>query len=228
MTDYRAVLRHAKYWRGNVHRWSTSYEFTGSGVPPDGTACDTLKAAEEHMLYSPTTAPFSAGVAEAAFYLASGGTPIVEKIYYDWTQPSAWIAPSSDGWPVRTVALENLAETALLVEWQGGLSRTGKPVKFRKFYHSVPFSQGTGSSGDISGTTQTALVARANALTGCLGGTYGLALGNASRLAGTASVSLYYVTHQMPRGRRRKPLVTASGKYTGPNIPIIISPPEGE
>jgi hypothetical protein len=224
MTDYRVVLRHARFWRGAVHRWSTSYEFTGSGPTPDSTACDQLSAQENKLIYSPLTGNTLGGVSEVTFYLASGGTPVTEKVYYDWTTPASWIVPPTSVWSPRTTAIESNAEVALDIRWAAGLSSSGKPVFFRKWIHAVPLSASTGSTPDVGSTQLSALVTQANVLSGCLQTSYGLVMGNARRIAGTPSVLGFYGNHQMPRGRRRKPLVTASGKYQGPSV-IVGEPP---
>jgi hypothetical protein len=155
-----------------------------------------------------------------AFYPSGGGVPVVEKVYYDWTTPGSWITPTSTAWPTRTAPADQNAEVAWLAEWQAGLSSSGKPVKFRKWYHSVPPSSSAGATADIPSTTVSSLLTQVTILQGCLAGGYGLVLGNSRRLAGAATVLPYYGNHQMPRGRRRKPLVTADGRYTGPSLLI--------
>jgi hypothetical protein len=70
----------------------------------------------------------------------------------------------------------------------------------------------------------TALQTQAQVINGCLGSA-GLALGSyRGTFAGIPVVKAYLGNHQMPRGRRRKPLVTASGRYTGPTIGLPVVP----
>lgn len=215
MADYRAIVRHVRYWRGTVHRWSTSYEMTGSLTAPlDPTACQTLLEADSKMLYGGTLS--SGNGYNCEIYNASGGTPLATYTAFDWTTPGSWtqIPAAGTAWTATSQPQETAAEVALLVEWPAGLSRTGKPVKFRKWYHQVPV--GAGSGGDVSSANRTALAAQANAVSVCLYAGYGLALGKAGRSPGTPVVNAFYGNHQMPRGRRRKVIAAkqASADYS--------------
>lgn len=217
MTDYRAIVRHVRYWRGTVHRWSTSYRFTGSLTAPlDPTAASTLLLADDKMCYSSSSGAVAGGTYACEIYAASGGTPLASYTRFDWETPASWIPYAATAWGSRTPAQDAVAETAALVEWPAGLSRTGKPVKFRKFYHAVPDTSGPGSSPDIPTATQATLAAQANNVSICLYSGYGIALGSAGRLPGTPVVLPFYVTHQMPRGRRKKvvPAKQADAQYS--------------
>lgn len=153
-----------------------------------------------------------------AYNQASGGVPIAQYVHFDWTTPSSWIPYSASGYSTASGQADGTAEVALQVEWPAGLSKSGKPVILRKWYHAVPESTGAGSSAQVSAANVAALQTAANNLKLCLS-SYGIQLGSATgRLAGNARVLPFYGNHQMPRGRRRKPLVTASGRYTGPSI----------
>lgn len=213
MTDYRAIVRHVRWWRGNIHRWSTSYEFTGSGTTPNTAACTTLATNESPLLYDTSTTGKQGGIYEVQFYLASGGTPVASETFFDYTVPTAWTGYNGAGWgATRTATPDPLGEVALGIRWQAGYSSTGKPVFFRKWYHSVPVSNVGGGNPDIGSTVQTSLAAAALTLQTCLAPTYGLSMGNSRRLASTTPVvSPYYENHQMPRGRRRKGVVFGSG-----------------
>lgn len=221
MADYRVVTRHVRYWRGQVHKWSCSYAFTGSGSTPDAAACNAFRTAESALLYL-TTGDKSNGIWEVQIYHASGGTPVASVSYFDPDVPSAWIAPTGTAWGSHTALLEPVAEVAALIIWPAGLSATGKPVTFRHWYHAVPVvTAGGGASADIASGVQATLVTAAQGLGASLSTTYGLVMGNSRRLAGfTPVVEPFYSNHQMPRGRRRKPLVTASGRYTGPTVEV--------
>lgn len=224
MPNYRAVVDHVGYWRGTVHRWSTSYSFTGSGTAPNSAACDTLLAADSAICYAGTNV--SGGIPEVRFYnTATGGVPVVAKTYFDYAVPADWIKYTSTGWATHTNAPESALETALLIEWPAGLSTTGKPVTFRKWYHAVKVSinQGGDSGQDMLTADLTALTGAAASLTGCLVSTYGLTIGNAGRLVtGAAVVSPYYSNHQMPKGRRRTSLSKDGTKYKVKSTPSII------
>lgn len=216
----RAVVRHVRYWRGQVHRWSTVYQFVGT--PSSGlTAADaqTVFAADSKMLYN-AGAP-NGGAYECDLYnQASGGVPIASYTAFNWEVPANWAAPINSVWTTTSGSDIGVpAEAALLVEWAAGLSKSGKPVKLRKWYHQVKVaSSQTGAGPDIVAADITALQTQAQAIVGCLGAK-GLTLGSSTgRLAGTATVSQFYNNHQMSRGRRRKALVNANGVYKGPNL----------
>ena len=203
MATYRAIVSHVRYWRGGIHRWSTSYQYTGSLTAPLDTAAATaLLNADNKMLFG--TGTTAGGTYKCAIYSeATGGVPVATYTAFDWETPAAWQAGSASVWPTSANVVDPVAETALLVEWPAGLSRTGKPVNMRKWYHMVPVSTVTGGTQQVSAAQITALQGQAQQLQTVLNPTYGLALGTAGRLPGTPRVSPFYVTHQMPRGRRR-------------------------
>lgn len=225
MASYRAVVRHVRYWKGQIHRWSTSYTFTGGGGgTPDSTDCATLLTNDDAMCYSFAAADGGTYACEI-YDLAAGGSPIASHTAFDYTVPADWIPYSSDGWAAPpSDGFEISAEVALLVEWAGGLSRTGKPVTFRKWFHAVPNAIVSPPAAQVSPTNITSLETAATTLQHSLGGR-GLSMGSVSgRLAGSPTVQPFYGNHQMPRGRRRKALVTSSGKYTGPTVQIPVLP----
>lgn len=228
MTDYRLVTRKVGYWRGNPHRWSNSYEFTGSGTTPNVAALNTFVTNESKLLYS-QTGVLSGGICEAAIYLASGGVPVAQVINFDYTIPSAWPGYSSTGWASKALVLNDPMEAALAIEWPAGLSVTGKPVFFRKYYHAVPQSNGGGTGAqDVSSGNLASLATAAEALVTCLAPTYGLVLGNSRRLAGTSpAVNPYYLNHQMPKGRR-KTSVTGGGSTSKIKYVPSLTPPVDE
>lgn len=226
MTDYRIVTRHVRYWRGAVHRWSNVYPFTGTIASGNYAACiAAMHTAEQAINYYTGTPPITGGNYEIAMYnSATGGVPVDVVTYFDYTAPGSWIPYTATAWGTSS-AYEQVAEVALAVRWQGGLSRTGKPVYFRKWYHSVPSSTATGSARDVS---TAAVLNIGNALTTALNtvGGFGAPMGRGGRLASSSPiVGIYYENHQMPRGRRRKALVSASGQYNGPAIHYPASPP---
>lgn len=226
MTDYRIVARHVRYWRGQVHRWSTVYRFTGTiAAGSYGTAIAAIKTLDDGVCYHPAS-PVTGGIYEVAIYdHATGGVPVDIVTYFDWTTPASWIQYGSAGWGSLSSSFESNAEAALQIEWHAGLSVTGKPVVFRKWYHAVPQIGGGGTGVDVTAGQVTSLSAIVNAQIAVVGG-LGAPMGTGSRLAATnCVVKTYFGSHQMPRGRRRKPLVTASGRYTGPTIQIPQSPP---
>lgn len=207
MPGVRFQVVHVRYWRGLIHRWSTDYQYNGSPSSSITAAdCQTMLTADDKMCYGGGLAA-NGGTASCAAYSSSGGVPLATYVAFDADTPASWIPYSGTAWGTTTGFVFNqVAEPALLVEWAGGLSSTGKPVKFRKFYHAVPNPGTTGSSSQVPSSSQTSLAAQATSMIG-LFGSKGLVMGTpAGRLAGTASVSPYYAAHQLVRGRRRKTL----------------------
>lgn len=229
MAEYRGVVRHVKYWRGQLQRWSTVYPFYGSLTRAFSTAdAMSLLTADDAMCYGQTAS--DGGTYECDLYnVATGGIPVVTYVRFDYASPSSWIEYSAAGWGSSrpTAYVVNVAEAALSVTWPAGLSKTGKPVKFRKWYHAVPESSVAGNTADLTGAQVTALTNQATALQGVFS-SIGLSLGNARTSAGTPTVNPFYENHQMPRGRRRKALVSADGTYSGPHVTIPSLPPVTE
>jgi hypothetical protein len=203
--SYRGVVRHVRYWRGAVHRWSTVYQFVGT--PSSGittTDCHTLLDADNKMLYA--TGPSRGGSYECAIYnQASGGVPVAVYTAFDWTAPAGWLVGSASAWATPSANPAEPAEAAMLVEWPAGLSSSGKPVRLRKWYHMVPTSSAIGGAVDIVTSDYTPLLAAATSLVGVLS-SKGLVLGSSTgRFAGTAPIiDRFYCNHQMGRGRKRK------------------------
>ena len=221
MTEYRAVNRHVRYWRGNIHKWSTVYQFSGSVASADyPTLLGRLLDLENAVCY-PAPGGGGGGIWEQALYnQSSGGIPVSVVSRFDPDTPGTWIPYSGSAWSSLTTALEGNAEVALQVEWLAGLSSSGKPVRFRKWYHAVPQLASGNTAPDVSSTNRTSIAGLIQSELSAIGG-LGAPLGNSSRLAGaTPEVLAFYGNHQMPRGRRRKPLVTAGGRYTGPSVVI--------
>lgn len=204
MTDYRAVSRHVRYWRGQVHKWSTVYPLTGSISPGDYFSALTHIHEMEQAVCYPAPGGAGGGNWEVALYdQATGGVPIQVITYFDPEIPGDWIPYTGTAWSSLTTALEGNAEVALQVEWLAGLSRTGKPVSFRKWYHAVPQLASGNTAPDVNSTNRTAIAGTIQANLAPLGG-LGLLLGNGRRLAAaTPLVSSFFGNHQMPRGRRR-------------------------
>lgn len=219
MTDYRIVSRHVRYWRGSVHKWSTVWRFVGT-IPSAsyGTALTAIHDLEQAVNY-PGISTHQGGLYEVALYnQSSGGVPIDTVTYFDYTNPAGWINYTGSAWASPFGVAVGSAEIATVAEWSAGVSTTGKPVRFRKWFHMTPVTTGTSGAADISSADVSSLQSAIDAKIAIVGG-LGAPMGSGSRLAATTSVVLpHFGAHQMPRGRRRKPLVTASGRYTGPAI----------
>jgi len=204
LTEYRIVARHVRYWRGLVHKWSTVYPLTGglSGSGPEGIA-DQIIAYEPQILY-PSPVGNGGGLYEVAVYdQATGGVPIYVQVLFDAEVPSDWIEYTGTSWDNLAIGLDSQAETAMQVEWNAGFSKSGKPVKFRKWYHSVPYSNANPGAADIQALQITNLEDTINTMISGMA-SFGVLLGRGSRLAaGQCQVLPMYGNHQMPRGRKR-------------------------
>lgn len=205
MAIYRGVVRHVRYWRGQAHRWSTVYHFTGNSASFATADAQTLLGLDDKLCYGNSIAA-NGGTYQCQIYAqAVGGVPIASYTAFNWQTPGSWVAYSGAGWGSATGAQDAAAETALGVSWQGGLSKSGKPVFLRKWYHAVPVTAVSGNANQIAAASVTSLSTAATNVANAFG-SKGLSLCSASgRLAGTTPiVATYYQNHQMPRGRRRK------------------------
>lgn len=225
MTDYRMVTRHVRYWRGSVHRWSNVYPLTGTiSAGNYAAAIAAMYAMEQKVCYTPT-AVVDGGLYEIALYdHASGGVPIAVNTYFPYATPGAWIPYTATAWDSHAYLTIPAAEVALQVEWPAGLSRSGKPVTFKKWYHSVPQPLTGPGTVDVTAASNASLVTALMTGMAAIGG-LGILLGNSSRLAATTPVvRSFYGNHQMPRGRRRKPLSLAGGSAERFPAGILIVP----
>lgn len=222
MTNYKMQVEHAGYWRGAVHRWSTAWSFTGSVSPANYASVILSMHTLENNVNYPDPREINGGVASIALYnLDAGGVPLARTDYFDPENPSAWVPYAGLGWSSLVPPALNHAEAALLIEWNAGLSSTGKPVKFRKFFHAVPdYASGPGD-GNITPTDQSGLATAAENMLVQIAAK-GLNLGKGSRLAGTTpSVGAYFVNHQMPRGRKRRLPAGAFIATSVKGVPVV-------
>lgn len=192
------VVTHTDSWRQTSdHKWTTVYPYVGtlSGlVLADVDAFLSLDAA---LCYNGTTG--GGFISHGAFYdLTAKGSPLFQESVVLPYSGSDWVTAAG------AVGQELNREVAAVLEWPGGLSRTGKPITFKKWIHAVPLSPSTaGGSDDIDGATATALKATMASIVTHFAG-QGLAMGNARRFAGTGYiVRSVYENHQMPKGRKR-------------------------
>ena len=200
MAEFIVQVRHVDAWRGTfLHKWVTDYPYVGTlgGISvPELTAFAELDAS---LCYNGTNG--TGFIDSCALYdITSKGSPIeiASDLAMSYTGLS-WAATAG----ARPQELQR--EVALLVEWPGGMSRTGKPVTFKKYIHAVPTTAAAGpGEPDVAGGDITDLTATAANIVNAMA-VSGLAMGNARRFAGGApTVRAYYTNHQMPRGRRRK------------------------
>lgn len=221
MTNYRAVARHVRYWRGVIHKWSTVYPLSGTLASSNYTAALSALFTMEQKLLFPSSGIVGGGIWEMALYNAdTGGVPISVTPLFDPNTHADWISYTGTVWTgVGSRQLETAAETALQVEWPAGVSRTGKTVHFRKWYHSVPTSASSAGAQDI-GTDDIASIVTALEDGIASVAALGAPMGIAGRLAAmTPEVSPFYGNHQMPRGRRK---LTSSAKQSSLNAILKI------
>lgn len=219
--QHKFVVRHVRFWRGKIQRWSTVYQYNGTPLGGNVIVADlqTMYVADNKMCFS--TAATQGGIYQIEIYdTVAGGVPVLSANYFDPESPGAWTGYAGNVWTATGRSFEPTAEVALGVRWPAGLSKSGKAVYMRKWYHSVPSSTAVAGAADVVATDVTALTTAALALRDCFtarGMSMGVLPGT---VVGAPQVSTYYENHQMPRGRRRRALVTASGKYTGPTVII--------
>lgn len=204
MPNFAAVTRHVDYWRGVIHRWSCVYPYTGTASLSGTTAVDAIHAIEDDILYG------TGGIFQVDLYdLAAKGSPVETKTYFDWSVPGDWINPNGGAWSVNNASdPETVREVAMKIDFPAGLSKSGKPVFFRKWYHAVPKSLAADGAVDIVTGDRSTLSSQADSFYSALD-SHGLTFGNSGRIAPrtTPVVDGYYCNHQMPKGRKRKPLV---------------------
>lgn len=217
--QHKFVVRHVRFWRGKIQRWSTVYQYWGTPLGGAIILADlqTMYVADNAMNFS--TAATQGGIYQIECYdTVAGGIPVMTANYFDPESPAAWTGYAGNVWLATGRTFEPVAETALGIRWPAGISKTGKQVYLRKWFHSVPTSVAAAGVADVGATDLTALTTAAVHLRDCFVGR-GMSMGVLpGTVSGAPQVSAYYENHQMPRGRRRKALVSASGKYQGPTI----------
>lgn len=228
MTEYRIVTRHVRYWRGAIHKTSTVWPFTGTiAAGSYAAAIAAMYTAEQAVGYKQNSVT-AGGVYEIALYNSStGGVPVAVTTYFPWATPGSWIPYTGTGWYTSTPPADNNAETALQVEWPAGLSSSGKPVYFRKWFHMVPDDAFAPGVADLTTSQAGTLASVLHTGTSTVAG-LGAPMGRAGRFAASAgTVALYFGNHQMPRGRRRKALVSSSGKVSFPASLLVVPGSDG-
>lgn len=200
MAEYQVSIRHLDSWRGvHNHKWTTDYPYVGTLGGISDATLTAFAEQEAEICYNGTNG--EGFIDSIALYdLSAKGSPLVELSGLAMAYTGgAWTAAEN------LKAQELQREVSLLIEWAGGMSRTGKPVTFKKYIHAVPAGLAAAPEDeDVAGGNKTGIEAAAEFFVTALAGS-GLAMGNARRFAGdTPTAAPYLVNHQMPRGRKRK------------------------
>lgn len=182
-------------WRGKVKRWNTTFHLANS----DQTANLYARMADSgYKAPGDVVGACSGGVASIAVYNATGGAPLSNTIFFDWQTPSTWIPYTAAAWnsvPAGT-PLDAAGESAVLISGlMPALSKTGKPVRTRKYLHAVP-SRTSAAFDDPD--VPAAVVTQLGLLfsVGFMGNAAGV-------IPNSVQVDDWYVSHQRVRGRRR-------------------------
>jgi hypothetical protein len=223
MTDYRMVTRHVGYWRGANHRFSNVWRFSGTLASGDyATAIAAMKTLEQGVHY--IGAALTGGLWKIDLYnQGSGGIPVASSIYFDPDTTASWVAYTATAWASHTPLRNSVLEAAAQVTWLAGVSSTGKPVRFRKWFHSVPINPASAPAAEITTADQTSIQNLCQTQLAVIAG-LGAPQGIGGRLAATTAVcDRFYVNHQMPRGRRNPLRAALAGTlYRGQPIRPVI------
>lgn len=207
-------IKHARYWRGVPHAWSTRYII--SGPTPDSTTFFNIAAEllqiERDILYGGSGGGTVGGFLETRTYTGQGGAPTNVVTYGQLATPSSWLTYNGAPWVgITGLDFVDAAEACFEVRTPlQGLSSRGKPVYLRKFFHSVGQVQG-----DYSGNLPAAAVTQiaphiAPWTNGSLPGGRVIISPSGRQSSGPPTVQPYLGNHQMPRGRKRRALATSS------------------
>lgn len=192
-------------WRGKIKRWNTTFHLSSS------TLTSTLQGKMQATGYKApgdVAGACSGGVASISVYNATGGAPILVTTYFDWQTPSTWVPYTGTVWasvPEGT-PLDAAGESALLVVGNmAALSKTGKPVKTRKFFHAVPSrSAASYLDPDVDAATQAAVA---------LQWPFGYLQNPSGVSPASVTVEPWYGNHQRVRGRRKTVAAVAGQSF---------------
>lgn len=206
MAMYRYQVVNVGMWRGKIKRWNTTFHLSNS------SSTSTLYSKMQAVgwkLAGDTVGDCSGGVASITVYNATGGAPISQTVYFDWQVPTTWIPYTGTAWAGVAAAtpLDASGESAaVIVGHLPGLSKTGKPVTTRKYFHAIPSRTAMNySDPDISVAVQTAIsnVFSVSDLQTKAGAT-----------PTSKTVEPYYLNHQRVRGRRRPKAAIAAQSFS--------------
>lgn len=192
---FRYQVTSVGMWRGKVKRWNTTFHY---GTANNTAALYAKMQAAGYKEDGDVVGACSGGTASISVYYSTGGPPISNTIYFDWSAPATWIPYAGTLWATvpSGTPTDAAGESALVViGHMPGLSASGKPVTTRKFLHAVPSrSSADYSDPDVDATTQAAAVALFPT---------SYMLNPAGSSPATVTCAAYYLSHQRVRGRRR-------------------------
>lgn len=204
---YRYQVVSVGMWRGKIKRWNTTFHLAAST-----STVQLYNRMQASGWKNPgdVAGACSGGVASIAVYNSTGGAPISNTIYFDWQTPSTWIPYTATAWVGVDPAtpLDAAGESAVVIIGNmGALSKTGKPVKTRKFLHAVPSRTDPDfTAPDIPTAAQAALVAQWP--TSYMGNPAGVT-------PVSVSVDEWYGNHQRVRGRRKTVAQVTANAFSG-------------
>lgn len=206
MAVYRYQVVSVGLWRGKIKRWNTTFHYSSSAST---SAIYSRMQASGYPAPGDAAGACSGGTASIAVYNAAGGPPLSNTIYFDWETPSTWIPYTGTYWstiPAGT-KLDAAGESALVLEGNmTGLSKTGKPVKTRKFFHAVPSrSAAAYNDPDVPAAVVTAFQS----------GWGTLYMANPAGVQPASVTALeWYGNHQRVRGRRKTTKAVAAQAFS--------------
>lgn len=206
MAVYRYQVVSVGMWRGKIKRWNTT--FHGGSNTYTGQIYSAMQTIG-YKAPGDVAGACSGGIASIAMYAATGGAPLSRTVYFDWQMPAQWIpydgsvwASIPDGTPVDAAGESALVYVGILP----GLSKTGKPMSTRKYFHAVPSRTALSYlDPDVPEAVATAVALRGNDLPMST---------PAGITAVTREVLPYYGNHQRVRGRRKTTSQVAAQSFS--------------
>lgn len=213
------------YWRGVPHTWVNRYVLSG----PNPSAADAtsvingLKAIED-KLHPQANAGNGVGFVEGRCYASTGYTPIVTVPYNSDKAIGTATGFAGGTWATHTQIWAPTLETCLLIEIPLVLpSSSGKPVTLKKYMRGNSFNFNEDyQDAQIPTPDLVGIAAACLPWTTGIGGTfYTLSALTANPTSGPPTARPYLVTHQIPRGRKKKK-TTLSSESTSALLESII------
>lgn len=200
-------------WRTGLHSWSLTGNHSGSSFDPadaetfmTGTASPFAKTFGHFICATDTT------VVRAAYYDGSTAAPIWEATYDVDSPAPTPLVPVGDA--MFAEEDQGPLETCVILEAQAGVSLKSKPVYLRKYIHAISVGCIVSSDSGVAWEFDTGSIHTAAAHAMGDGSWFGTRVyisptGRQPSTDGWAPL-VSPGNHQMPRGRKRKKLTSAS------------------